>query len=88
MFLAKNFILTITFAVKVIELSYFTCVFLVVRPFLWYKGQGHLSRSRFFKKMYGGGGGGGGGHYCLKTQLVGYERVKKWKFEKMMIVRK
>ena len=25
---------------------YFTCVFLVARPFLWYQGQGHLLVSR------------------------------------------
>ena len=29
-----------------IELWYFTCVFLGVRHFLWYQDQGHLSRSR------------------------------------------
>ena len=29
----------------IIELSYFTCIFLVVKPILCYQGQGHLSRS-------------------------------------------
>ena len=28
------------------ELSYFTFVFLVVRPFVWYQGEGHLFGSR------------------------------------------
>ena len=38
--------LAITFKWSVIQLSYFTCVFLGVRPFLWYQGQDHLPRSR------------------------------------------
>ena len=38
--------LAITFEWYVIELLYFTCVFLIVRPFLWYQGQGHQSALR------------------------------------------
>ena len=36
----------ITFECELIKLSYFTCVFRLVRPFLQYQGEGHLSRSR------------------------------------------
>ena len=32
----------------VFGLSYFTCVFFVVRPFLWCQGQSHLPREHFF----------------------------------------
>ena len=47
----------ITFECELIKLSYFTCVFRLVRPFLRYEGEGHLSRSKsnitvtVFKKM-------------------------------------
>ena len=48
--------LAIAFEWLVIELSYFACVGLLVRPFLWYQCQGHISGLRsnikvtFFKK--------------------------------------
>ena len=41
--LQKTLTLVITFEWQAKELSYFTCLFLVVRPFLWC--QGHLWRS-------------------------------------------
>ena len=40
----KTLTLVITFEWQVIELSYFICVLLLVRYFLWYQGQGHLSK--------------------------------------------
>ena len=53
-----SFTLAITFQWLVIELSYITGLVFVVRPFLCWKRQGHLSRSRsnfkvtfYLKKM-------------------------------------
>ena len=40
----------LTFAITVMECSYFTCVLLVVRPFLGYQGQAQLSRSNICQK--------------------------------------
>ena len=36
---------------EVIELSYFTYIFLWVKPFLYYQSQGQISRTQFSKKM-------------------------------------
>ena len=41
----KTLTLAISFTCSVKEISYFTCVFLGLRPFLWHQGKGQISRS-------------------------------------------
>ena len=53
---AKTLPLAIAFEWEVMELAYFTHIFLGVKPFLQYQSQGQISRSQFSKKCRGGGG--------------------------------